>query len=157
MPYPCSRTGMSVGVALPAFLFEKGRAAPLVLALIVGAQVPLWLPFFRHVTARSAVVGILAPLAGVVHYILQQSKYTGNILQKTVAAFHFFTEQKNSLISRFVAARVGAPAPAALSAAAHAQQSAGDLDLRRRVHAHASSPYGRVAAAAARRGLTPRG
>ncbi len=28
---------MSVGVALPAFLFEKGRAAPLVLALIVGA------------------------------------------------------------------------------------------------------------------------
>lgn len=107
--------------------------------------------------ARSAVVGILAPLAGVVHYILQQSKYTGNILQNTVAAFHFFTEQKNSLTSRFVAARVGTPAPAALSAAARAQQSAGDLDLRRRVHAHASSPYGRVAAAAARHGLAPRG
>jgi hypothetical protein len=28
---------MSVGVALPAFLFEKGRAAPFVLASIVGA------------------------------------------------------------------------------------------------------------------------
>ena len=28
---------MSVGVALPAFLFEKGRAAPLVLGGIVGA------------------------------------------------------------------------------------------------------------------------
>lgn len=30
-------SGMSVGVALPAFLFEKGRAAPLVLGAIVGA------------------------------------------------------------------------------------------------------------------------
>ena len=32
-----ARAGMSVGVALPAFLFEKGRAAPLVLGGIVGA------------------------------------------------------------------------------------------------------------------------
>ena len=31
---------MSVGVALPAFLFDKGRAAPLVLGGIVGTPLP---------------------------------------------------------------------------------------------------------------------
>ena len=42
---PCV-AGMSVGVALPAFLFEKGAAAPFVLAAIVGAFLArsLWPP-----------------------------------------------------------------------------------------------------------------
>ena len=69
-------------MALPAFLFEKGRAAPLVLASIVG-------------------VGILLPLSAVVYYILQQQKYANNVLHKTMAAFFYFTESKNSLMPRY--------------------------------------------------------
>lgn len=70
---------MSVGVALPAFLFEKGRLAPLVLFAIVA-------------------VGILAPLGAVVVYITNADEYTPNkVLQSTVAVFTSATEHKNSL------------------------------------------------------------
>lgn len=70
---------MSVGVALPAFLFEKGRLAPLVLFAIVG-------------------VGILLPLGLVVVYITRQAEYSVNrVLQMTSAGFFLQTEQKNSL------------------------------------------------------------
>ena len=46
-------------------------------------------------------VGILLPLALVVCYITRQSQYTSNnVLQLTLRAFYFLTEQKNSLTTR---------------------------------------------------------
>lgn len=46
-------------------------------------------------------VGILLPLALVVCYITRQSQYTNNnILQRTMQAFYYLTEQKNSLTTR---------------------------------------------------------
>ena len=47
-------------------------------------------------------MGILLPLSAVVYYIIQQSKYTNNILQQTVGTFFHFTEAKNSLAARRV-------------------------------------------------------
>ena len=48
-------------------------------------------------------VGILLPLALVVCYITRQSQYTNNnILQQTLQAFAYFTDQKNSLATRLV-------------------------------------------------------
>lgn len=48
-------------------------------------------------------VGILLPLALVVCYITRQSQYTSNnILQRTLHAFFYLTEQKNSLTTRHV-------------------------------------------------------
>ena len=48
-----------------------------------------------------AGVGILLPLALVVCYITRQSQYTNNnVLQLTLRAFYYHTEQKNSLTTR---------------------------------------------------------
>jgi hypothetical protein len=111
---PCLAAGMSVGVALPAFLFEKGRAAPLVLGAIVGASSRATARWTRtraqtdteaHACGvpHRAGIGILLPLAAVVCYITRQSQYTSNnILQRTLYVFFHLTEQKNSLTVRHV-------------------------------------------------------
>jgi hypothetical protein len=110
----CRAAGMSVGVALPAFLFEKGRAAPLVLGAIVGALSRAAVRAARNTRAQARAearrgpvcspgVGILLPLAAVVCYIMRQSEYTSNnILQRTLYVFFHLTEQKNSLTVRHV-------------------------------------------------------
>ena len=98
---------------MPAFLFEKGRAAPLVLAAIVGARIalrfgPALVASLAHLLPFCVApgVGILLPLALVVCYITRQSQYTSNtILQRTLHAFFYLTEQKNSLTTRHVQPR----------------------------------------------------
>jgi hypothetical protein len=62
-------------------------------------KVPWGLPFPHNF--RPAGMGIILPLAAVVYYIIQQSKYTNKILQQTVLTFFLFTEAKNSLAARF--------------------------------------------------------
>lgn len=76
---------MKVGVALPAFLFENGKMAPVTLACIVG-------------------VGILLPLGVVVCYLIKLSKYGGNnVIQQTLASYFHMTEQKSVLAPAKVA------------------------------------------------------
>eukprot|EP00239_Pterosperma_sp_CCMP1384_P002002 CAMPEP_0197852036 /NCGR_PEP_ID=MMETSP1438-20131217/19509_1 /TAXON_ID=1461541 /ORGANISM="Pterosperma sp., Strain CCMP1384" /LENGTH=695 /DNA_ID=CAMNT_0043465875 /DNA_START=61 /DNA_END=2148 /DNA_ORIENTATION=- len=68
---PDGPQSMQVGIALPAFMFEKGQWGPAVLAATVG-------------------IGILLPLGLAVCYLVRSAKYTGNhILQQTVHAFNY--------------------------------------------------------------------
>lgn len=82
---PLPLAGMQVGVALPAFLFENGKMAPVTLAAIVG-------------------VGILLPLGLVVWYLTNLSKYgSNNVIQQTLTSYYHLTEQKNVLATGKVA------------------------------------------------------